>query len=68
MHQRNFCITFASPGQTLLALTCRVLLTVRFFVGQGTVAYTHTPVFIITAEGEYSRLCTFLETILTMVS
>ena len=48
--------------------------------------YTHTPVFIITAEGEYrheslplsvlrrdltasllSRLCTFLETILTMV-
>lgn len=34
---------------------------------EGSVIYTHTPVFIITAEGEYSRLCTFLETILTMV-
>ena len=34
---------------------------------EGTVAHTHTPVFIITAEGEYSRLCTFLETVLTMV-
>jgi len=34
---------------------------------EGTVAYIHTPVFIISAENEYSRLCTFLETILTMV-
>jgi hypothetical protein len=34
---------------------------------EGTVAYVHTPCFIITAEDEYSRLCTFLETILTMV-
>ena len=34
---------------------------------EGTVAHTHTPVFIITATGEYSRLCTFLETVLTMV-
>mmetsp|Transcript_30149 Transcript_30149/g.71509 ORF Transcript_30149/g.71509 Transcript_30149/m.71509 type:complete len:571 (-) Transcript_30149:94-1806(-) len=34
---------------------------------EGTVAYIHTPCFIITAEDEYSRLCTFLETILTMV-
>ena len=35
---------------------------------EGSVAYPHTPCFIITAEDEYSRLCTFLETILTMVS
>jgi len=34
---------------------------------EGTVAYVRTPVFIITAEGEYSRLCTFLETVLDMV-
>jgi nicotinic acid phosphoribosyltransferase len=34
---------------------------------EGSVCYTHTPVFIITAEGEYSRLVTFMETILTMV-
>lgn len=34
---------------------------------EGTVAYIHTPVFIISAEEQYSRLCTFLETILTMV-
>mmetsp|Transcript_21467 Transcript_21467/g.53939 ORF Transcript_21467/g.53939 Transcript_21467/m.53939 type:complete len:556 (+) Transcript_21467:40-1707(+) len=34
---------------------------------EGTVCYTHTPVFVITAEGEYSRLVTFMETILTMV-
>merc|ERR1711966_204163 len=27
---------------------------------EGTVAYVHTPCFIITAEDEYSRLCTFL--------
>lgn len=34
---------------------------------EGTVAYIHTPVFIISAEDKYSRLCTFLETLLTMV-
>ena len=34
---------------------------------EGTVVYPHTPVFIITAKDEYSPLCTFLETILTMV-
>ncbi|KAJ1466902.1 hypothetical protein T484DRAFT_1860345 [Baffinella frigidus] len=33
---------------------------------EGSVAYPHTPCFIITAEDDYSRLCTFLETILTM--
>ena len=34
---------------------------------EGTVAYTRTPVFMITAEKKYARLCTYLETILTMV-
>jgi nicotinic acid phosphoribosyltransferase len=34
---------------------------------EGSVAYIHTPVFIISAEDQYSRLVTFLETILTMV-
>ena len=34
---------------------------------EGTVAYTRTPVFMITAEHKYARLCTYLETILTMV-
>mmetsp|Transcript_10482 Transcript_10482/g.21655 ORF Transcript_10482/g.21655 Transcript_10482/m.21655 type:complete len:562 (+) Transcript_10482:93-1778(+) len=34
---------------------------------EGTVAYVRTPCFVITAEGEYSRLCTFLETVLDMV-
>ena len=34
---------------------------------EGSVAYIHTPVFIITAEDKYSRLATFLETLLTMV-
>eukprot|EP00285_Hemiselmis_virescens_P010692 CAMPEP_0173389334 /NCGR_PEP_ID=MMETSP1356-20130122/11438_1 /TAXON_ID=77927 ORGANISM="Hemiselmis virescens, Strain PCC157" /NCGR_SAMPLE_ID=MMETSP1356 /ASSEMBLY_ACC=CAM_ASM_000847 /LENGTH=553 /DNA_ID=CAMNT_0014346461 /DNA_START=38 /DNA_END=1699 /DNA_ORIENTATION=- len=34
---------------------------------EGSVCYIHTPVFIITAKGEYSRLVTFMETILTMV-
>jgi nicotinamide phosphoribosyltransferase len=34
---------------------------------EGTVVYPHTPVFIITAEKEFSHLCTFLETMLTMV-
>jgi nicotinic acid phosphoribosyltransferase len=33
----------------------------------GSVIYPHTPVFIIKAEDEYSHLCTFLETILTMI-
>jgi len=34
---------------------------------EGTAAYVHTPVYQITAEGEYSRLVTFLETMLTWV-
>jgi len=34
---------------------------------EGTVAYTRTPVFMITAVDKYARLCTYLETILTMV-
>ncbi|EPZ35642.1 AMP-binding domain-containing protein [Rozella allomycis CSF55] len=34
---------------------------------EGTVVYPHVPVFVITAEKEYSRLVTYLETILTMV-
>ena len=34
---------------------------------EGTVVNAHTPVFIITAEGDYSHLCTFLESVLTMV-
>jgi nicotinic acid phosphoribosyltransferase len=34
---------------------------------EGTVIQPHTPVYQITAEGEYSKLCTFLETILTHV-
>jgi len=34
---------------------------------EGTVAYTRTPVFMISAEDKYARLCTYLETILTMV-
>lgn len=34
---------------------------------EGTVANTHVPVFQITAEGEYARLVTFLETIMTQV-
>jgi nicotinic acid phosphoribosyltransferase len=33
----------------------------------GAVIYPHTPVFIIEAEKKYSHLCTFLETILTMI-
>jgi nicotinic acid phosphoribosyltransferase len=33
----------------------------------GTVVYAHTPVYQITAKGEYSRLVTFLETLLTQV-
>ena len=34
---------------------------------EGSVVYPHVPVYQITAEGEYSRLVTFLETLLTMV-
>jgi len=34
---------------------------------EGSVIYPHTPVFIITAEDEFSHFCTFLETMLTMV-
>ena len=34
---------------------------------EGSVVYPHVPVYQITATGEYSRLVTFLETILTMV-
>jgi nicotinic acid phosphoribosyltransferase len=33
----------------------------------GSVIYPHTPVFIIEAEDKYSHLCTFLETIMTMI-
>ena len=33
----------------------------------GTVIYPHTPVYQITAEGEYAHLCTYLETLLTMI-
>ena len=34
---------------------------------EGTVAHTHVPVYQIFAEGEYARLVTFLETILTQM-
>lgn len=34
---------------------------------EGTVAYPHIPVYVLTATKEYSRLCTFLETLLTMI-
>jgi len=34
---------------------------------EGSVVHTHTPVYQITAVGEYSPLCLFLETILTHV-
>jgi len=34
---------------------------------EGSVVHYHTPVFQISASNEYSKLCTFLETILTMV-
>ncbi|KAJ3108247.1 hypothetical protein HDU97_001781 [Phlyctochytrium planicorne] len=34
---------------------------------EGSVIYPHVPVYQITAEGKYSRLVTYLETILTMV-
>jgi len=34
---------------------------------EGTVAYTRTPVFMITAEDKCARLCTYLETLLTTV-
>jgi nicotinamide phosphoribosyltransferase len=34
---------------------------------EGSVVLPHTPVFFITAEKEFSRFCTFLETVFTMV-
>jgi nicotinamide phosphoribosyltransferase len=34
---------------------------------EGTCIHARVPVYQITAEGEYSPLCTFLETLLTMV-
>jgi nicotinamide phosphoribosyltransferase len=34
---------------------------------EGSVIHAHVPVYQITAETEYSHLCTFLETVLTMV-
>lgn len=34
---------------------------------EGSVVYPHVPVYQVTATGEYSRLVTFLETLLTMV-
>jgi nicotinic acid phosphoribosyltransferase len=34
---------------------------------EGTVCYPHVPIYQITAEGDYSRLATYLETMLTMV-
>jgi nicotinamide phosphoribosyltransferase len=34
---------------------------------EGSVIRPHIPAFIITAQNEYSRLCTFLETMLTMI-
>ena len=34
---------------------------------EGSVVYPHTPVYIITATGENSHFCTFLETLLTMI-
>eukprot|EP00698_Gefionella_okellyi_P019561 TRINITY_DN6007_c0_g1_i1.p2 TRINITY_DN6007_c0_g1~~TRINITY_DN6007_c0_g1_i1.p2 ORF type:complete len:516 (+),score=106.80 TRINITY_DN6007_c0_g1_i1:34-1548(+) len=36
-------------------------------IQDGSVIYPHVPVYQITAEKEYSRLVTFLETVLTMV-
>ncbi|GAB4816246.1 hypothetical protein N2152v2_003292 [Parachlorella kessleri] len=34
---------------------------------EGTCVHAHVPVYQVTAEGEYASLCTFLETLLTMV-
>ena len=34
---------------------------------EGSVVYPHVPVYQITAKGEYARLVTYLETILTMI-
>jgi nicotinic acid phosphoribosyltransferase len=36
-------------------------------IPEGSIIYPHVPVYQITAEGEYARLVTYLETILTMV-
>lgn len=34
---------------------------------EGSVIYPHVPVYVITAEKEYAKLVTYLETILTMI-
>jgi hypothetical protein len=34
---------------------------------EGTCVHVHTPVYQLTAAEEYSALCTFLETLLTML-
>lgn len=34
---------------------------------EGTVVHAQCPVYQITAEGEYARLCTYLETLLTHI-
>jgi hypothetical protein len=35
-------------------------------LSEGTVIFPHTPVYQVTAENEYSGLCTYIETILTL--
>ncbi|GMH45188.1 hypothetical protein BSKO_13145 [Bryopsis sp. KO-2023] len=34
---------------------------------EGTCVHAHVPVYQLTAEGDYAHLCTFLETVMTMV-
>jgi hypothetical protein len=57
------------PG--MLKFLCIFLLTLRIVkieaLPEGSVVHAHTPVYQMTTEGEYARLCTFLETILTHV-
>ncbi len=36
-------------------------------VPEGTTVYPHVPVYQISAHGDYARLVTYLETILTMI-
>lgn len=36
-------------------------------LAEGSVVYPHVPVYQITATGEFSPLCTYLETLLTMI-
>jgi hypothetical protein len=55
------------PSEHAVVCCQEMQIVMIFLYEQGTVAYTHTPCFIITAEDEYSRLCTYLETLLTMV-